>query len=636
MGGLHLKRTNGMEDDTLADGTPFPRWRDATIYGRVYHVDQSSPLSSDDQLGSRERPFLTINAAAAQVQPGEKVVVHAGLYREWVRPRRGGESEARMIAFEAAPGEEVIVTGAEAWVPDARPSEGWNLRVEGEARPRIWMANLSPLLFVGYNPFQIRNSYQFLFRYGNTSSPSWMKRVLLFRGMVFIDGAPLPQVLQYQDLGRAEQGFWVEPSGLRLHFRLAGDSHPSGHQFEITAREQAFAPEEYGLGFLRVSGFTFRHTADGLPVPQRGCVSTMRGHHWIVEGNTIEWTNGVALDIGCQSWEALPGPETGRHIVRGNEIRHVGVCGIAGALGVWDTVIEENLIERIGFHNVERIFECAAIKFHFARNTLIRGNFIRHINHACGLWLDVDHVNCRVTGNIFAGIRSRMGGVYSELNFAANQVDRNLFWDIAPPPAAEGEEPSDPAAVRADCNEKLEVNNNFFGQIGGPAVNFSLMQHQRRVKGRTGLCRHNRAVGNIFFRCRTPVALGRLEMNASDGNLFDNESAAGSFSVAYPEPGTIQNLAGWREYFTQDGLSAQVGMDAAFDVASGELRIRITGLEEEVRWLGSSGPNAGAVGPFDRDGWRMLQNNQLVVLRLWGTPVGSNVTGLRKKGSSAG
>jgi hypothetical protein len=616
-----------MEDDTLADGTPFPRWRDSTLYGRVYHVDQNSPQASDDQIGSRERPLLTINAAAARVQPGEKVVVHAGLYREWVRPRRGGESEARMIAFEAAPGEEVIVTGAEAWVPDARPSEGWNLRVTGKNIPRIWMADLPPGFFVGYNPFQIRNSYHFLHRYGNLSSPSWMKRVLLFRGMVFLDGLPLPQVLQYQDLGKVEEGFWVDPGGLRLHFRLARDSHPSKHQYEVTAREQAFAPEEYGLGFLRVSGFTFRHTADGLPVPQRGCVSTTRGHHWMVEGNTIEWTNAVALDIGCQSWEASPGPETGRHIVRGNEIRHAGICGIAGAQGVWDTVIEENLIEWIGFHNVERIFECAAIKFHFARNTLIRGNFIRHIKHACGLWLDVDHVNCRVTGNIFAGIRSRMGGVYSELNFALNLVDRNLFWDIAPPPLAEGEEVSEPAAIRADCNEYLVASHNFFGEIQGPAVNFSLIQHQRRVGGRTGLCRNNRAVNNLYFRCRTFLALGRLEANRSDGNLFDDESGGESFSIAYPEPGTVQNLAGWREFFGQDGRSVRLHMEAAFDIDTGALCLQIMAGKEKMEEFGLAASKVGVagVGPFDPAEWRALQAAPPLRVTFWKKQAGPSV-----------
>ena len=39
------------------------------------------------------RPFRTINQAAAVAQPGDTVVVHAGEYREWVRPRRGGLSD---------------------------------------------------------------------------------------------------------------------------------------------------------------------------------------------------------------------------------------------------------------------------------------------------------------------------------------------------------------------------------------------------------------------------------------------------------------------------------------------------------------------------------------------------------------
>ena len=74
----------------MPDGMAFPFWDDVTEYRRVYHVDQSHPGASDDGPGTEERPFVTINCAAQALQPGEKVVVHAGVYRECVRPARGG------------------------------------------------------------------------------------------------------------------------------------------------------------------------------------------------------------------------------------------------------------------------------------------------------------------------------------------------------------------------------------------------------------------------------------------------------------------------------------------------------------------------------------------------------------------
>src|SRR4030095_2047102 len=76
----------------------------------VFHVATSG---SDTAGGSAETPFRTINRAAAVAQPGDTVVVHAGEYREWVRPQRGGLSDSRRITYQAAAGEHVVIKGSE-------------------------------------------------------------------------------------------------------------------------------------------------------------------------------------------------------------------------------------------------------------------------------------------------------------------------------------------------------------------------------------------------------------------------------------------------------------------------------------------------------------------------------------------
>ena len=58
-------------------------------------------------------PFKTINYAAQLAQPGDVITVHAGTYREWINPARGGESDAKRIVYQAAPGEEVFIKGSE-------------------------------------------------------------------------------------------------------------------------------------------------------------------------------------------------------------------------------------------------------------------------------------------------------------------------------------------------------------------------------------------------------------------------------------------------------------------------------------------------------------------------------------------
>ncbi len=81
--------------DRLPDGTRFPLWDDRTVYSREYHVAVDVPGASDDNDGTRDHPLRTFGAAAQRLQPGEKAVIHGGVYRECIRPPRGGDAPRR-------------------------------------------------------------------------------------------------------------------------------------------------------------------------------------------------------------------------------------------------------------------------------------------------------------------------------------------------------------------------------------------------------------------------------------------------------------------------------------------------------------------------------------------------------------
>lgn len=590
-----------MNDHCLPDGSPFPFWDDATRYRRVLHVARDHPRADDANPGTEAAPLATIGAAARLLQPGEKAVIHAGCYRETVRPARGGTGPDAMIAYEAAPGEEVVVTGAEEVEPAARPSKGWRIPT-GPAAAAVWMMDLPETLFIGYNPFAVRNTYEYLFQYGQTQDAEWMKRVLLRRGSVLYRGRPLRQVLFARDLAGSDGVFWVEEPGLRIHFRLPGDAGP-GEALEVTAREQTFAPAQTGLGYIRVSGLTLRQAADGLPVPQRGSLSTGRGHHWIIENCTVDGANGVGISLGAQSWDGCETEDMGHHIVRRNRIRNCGVCGIAGARGVFWSLLERNCFESIGYQDLERMWECAAIKFHFARNCLIRGNIFRHIRHAGGVWLDVDNVNNRITGNLFADIETLTGAVYSEMNYERNLIDHNILWNIRG------------TAVNADCNESVVVAHNLIGEVPeGGAVLCTLGQARRKSGGRTGLCRANQVLNNVIVRCPRRVEFGRREENVSDGNLFDAADDNCSFHIAYPEPGTYQNLASWQTYFGLDHHSSQAPLNGSFEADTLELSLRPGDAQPAcvASDLLSGGLTHPEPGPFTREQWETLRRGDSI------------------------
>jgi len=587
--------------DTLPNGERFAFWEDGTQYKKTYHVAQGHPSASDDNEGTAEAPLATIGRAAELLQPGEKVAVHEGVYRECVRPARGGTGPEAMIAYEAAPGESVVITAAESWTPQAVPSEGWGIP-QRDSGATVWMADLPESFFNAYNPFLARNAYDCLYVYGERDDQEWMQRALLRRGMIFCDGAPLTQVCHPTHLARSDGAFWVEEPGLRIHFRLPGDAAP-GAPLEVTAREQTFAPRLHGLGFVRVSGIVLRHAADGLPVPQRGSLSTGRGHHWIIEDCEIDWANGVGMSIGAESWNSTKSPGMGHHVVRRNLIRHCGVCGIAGARGVEHTLLEDNCFEFIGHQNLERMYECAGIKFHFSENCLIRGNVFRHIEHAGGIWLDVDNVNNRITHNVFADINTVVGAVYSEMNYERNMVDHNVLWDVRGP------------ALRADCNEALVVAHNFLGQIPeSAAIAFTLIQADRKSSGRTGLCRANTALNNVIYHAPLRVELGRREENVSDGNLFDAQDDACSFRIVHPAPDNYQKLATWQQFFGLDEHSTQAAMCADFDPDALHLSFTFEGPEPACQssdLLGGGLTHRGP-GPFAADAWAALREGKPV------------------------
>ena len=50
---------------------------------REYHV---AVTGCDFEDGTKDHPFRTISKAALLAMPGDRVIVHEGEYREWVKP----------------------------------------------------------------------------------------------------------------------------------------------------------------------------------------------------------------------------------------------------------------------------------------------------------------------------------------------------------------------------------------------------------------------------------------------------------------------------------------------------------------------------------------------------------------------
>ena len=99
-------------DLRLPDGTQFARWEQPLAFSKTYYVDNGAANADDAGPGDKARPFRTIGKAAQVLQPGERVVIASGTYRECVRPARGGTGPTQMISYEASPGAMVVIKGS--------------------------------------------------------------------------------------------------------------------------------------------------------------------------------------------------------------------------------------------------------------------------------------------------------------------------------------------------------------------------------------------------------------------------------------------------------------------------------------------------------------------------------------------
>ena len=527
----------------LPDGQEFRTWSPDLQFSCTFYVDQGHPHASDNNPGTPELPFLTVGRAAEVLQPGERVVVAAGVYREHVTPARGGSGPDSIISYEAAPGAEVVIKGSEPLGSDWTLAKGWQGIGDGTGT-KVWCMPLLAEWFAGYNPFAIANLPRLGAQDCFTPSPHLLPTLTARRGLVFQDGRPLRQVSKPSDLTEADGTYWVEWNGQALYVRPRGDVEMNTALFEITTREQAFAPSVYELGYIRVRGFTIEQVADGFPWPQRAALSTMRGHHWIIEENTIRWSNALGLDIGRSETDMEVPELCGYHIVRRNRVHDCGICGIAGTGPLKATLIEENVIYRCGWHNVEDYFECAGIKTHHNHDCLLRRNVLMDMTHAAGIWMDFGNINSRCSQNVVINTDSRHGGIFMEASQAPNLVDCNIIW------GSTGD-----GIYQHDCDE-LTIAHNLICYAQKNGIRMRANQG-RIVFGREATAVDNRILNNILVGNGEPLSISDPD-NACDGNLIAGTN--GDF-----------DLAGWQARTGWDIHSVVAEFAVEFDVSTRQL-----------------------------------------------------------------
>jgi len=190
----------------------------APVKAKEIHV---SKTGSDSNAGTETMPLLSISKAAEIADAGDIITVHAGTYREWVKPARGGNSEEQRITYQAAKGEEVFVKGSEQIT-------GWNPLGEG-----VWKVELPNSFFGNYNPYALCVNEKYM-TYGQ-----WHHRGDVFlNGTGFYEKQTIGEVKLWKNRWHCEVNEYT--TTIWANFEK---SDPNKELVEINVRESIFFPE---------------------------------------------------------------------------------------------------------------------------------------------------------------------------------------------------------------------------------------------------------------------------------------------------------------------------------------------------------------------------------------------------------
>lgn len=416
-----------------------------------YHVAKTG---SDQGKGTLKDPFLTINKAASVAMAGDTIIVHEGVYREWVKPKYKGLSDKRRITYKAAEGEKVVIKGSER-------IQSWH-HVEGN----VWKCQLPNSVFGEFNPYKEEV-------FGDWLLTVEEKKHL---GDVYLNGMSFYEVTSYEQLidpqvrteiidhwtqkivpvHNAEQTKYVwyaevdsEKTTIYANFQGAD---PNEEFVEINVRRSCFYPVETGIDYITVKGFEMAHAATPWAPPtadQPGLIGPNWSKGWIIEDNIIHDAKCSAISIGKEATtghnyrsirkdkpgyqyqlEAVFSAERngwskekiGSHIIRNNTIYDCGQNAIVGHLGCVFSEIYNNHIYNIALKREFYGHEIAGIKLHAAIDVQIYHNRI----HDCslGLWLDWEAQGTRVSKNLFY---NNNRDIFVEVSHGPYVVDHNIL-----------------------------------------------------------------------------------------------------------------------------------------------------------------------------------------------------------------
>ena len=419
----------------------------------IYYVNIQASREGD---GSRERPFRFINEAAKAAMPGDEVIVAPGVYREYVNPVHAGTENAR-ITYRSEKPLAAVITGAELLT-------GWK-KVKGTT----WTARVDNGVFGAFNPYieKVEGDWYF--------SP-----IVRHTGAIFMNDLMMYECssLEECEAGKPDPHAWTQEEAKYLWYTeqdgnetvLYANFHgkdPNKQKVEISVRRNCFMPDQTGIGYITVSGFTITKAATTWAPPaayQDGMIGPHWSRGWIIEDCEVSNSRCCGISLGkyldpendmyffhkkvksptqmerdavCRGqYHGWLKEKVGGHIIRRCNVHHCEQTGIVGRMGGVFSTIEDCHIHHICNSQQLGGAETAGIKLHAAIDVTIRRNHIH--NCIMGVWLDWEaqgarisqnlmHDNCRPEGREQARGAMFSTDIFIEVGHGPTLIDNNVL-----------------------------------------------------------------------------------------------------------------------------------------------------------------------------------------------------------------
>lgn len=372
---------------------------------------------NNNNNGSYEAPFSTIQRAADIAQPGDIVTVCEGIYREWVNPKFSGLSRFQRIIYKADKNKRVVIKGSEK-------IDKWE-----KVSQSVWKTSINNNVFGNFNPFN------------ELVKGDWVTTTTnAHLGEIYLNGAALFEV---QNLKQVEspiqrktvENFFTHEKNNNRNFEnekyvwfadVLDEStiiyanfqevDPNSELVEFNCRPCAFFPKQTGMSYITVQGFEIAQVATQWAPPtgiQQGAIGPHWSKGWIIKDNVIHDSKCCGISLGknvasgnnnytyrldkpgynYQLETVFAAEESdwnkehiGSHLVSHNHIYNCGQAGIVGHLGAVYSKIIDNHIHDIAVRHEFGGWEMAGIKLHAAIDVQLKHNYIH--NCSLGTWLD--------------------------------------------------------------------------------------------------------------------------------------------------------------------------------------------------------------------------------------------------------